>query len=78
MSACSTPGCGTFNRGTSNGRVGESGSTAAPAVPDSHATSAPLDARVALFAHLAGLALTTAAIVGVTVLMVQTLHSLTR
>jgi hypothetical protein len=35
---------------------------------------APLDIRVALAAHLAGLALTMAAIVGFTVLMGQSLH----
>ncbi|MCX4170217.1 MULTISPECIES: hypothetical protein [Paraburkholderia] len=38
---------------------------------------APLDIRVALAAHLAGLALPMAAIVGFTVLMGQSLHWLT-
>lgn len=76
VGACSTSGCGTFNRGTSNGRAGESGSTAALAVPGSPAPSVPLDIRVALAAHPA--APTAAAIVGFAVLMERSLHWLTR
>lgn len=66
--------------GACNGRAAEIGSTAAPMAPAQPVRLAPLDIRVALAAHLAGLALTMAAIVGFTVLIVlmgQSLHWLT-
>ena len=59
-------------------RAAETGPTAAPVAPAQPVQRAPLDIRVALAAHLAGLALTVAAIVGFTVLMGQSLHGLTR
>ncbi|MFM0012210.1 hypothetical protein PQR46_11360 [Paraburkholderia sediminicola] len=49
-------------------RAAETGTTAAPVAPAQPVQRAPLDIRVALAAHLAGLALTVAAIVGFTVL----------
>ncbi|MFL9868935.1 hypothetical protein PQR67_32605 [Paraburkholderia fungorum] len=55
--------------------------TSAPAARASAvllAPPAPLDARMALSAHLAGLVLTATSIVGVTVLMVLLFHWLTR
>jgi len=63
--------------GASSSRAGETGLTAASAIPSQPARPAPLDARVALAAHLAGLALTAGAIVGFAVLMVLSLHWLT-
>ncbi|MFM0041203.1 hypothetical protein PQQ99_01755 [Paraburkholderia sediminicola] len=59
----------------SNSRMSETGSTATLAASS---PSAPLDARVALAAHLTGLALTAGAIVGFAVLMVLSLHWLNR
>lgn len=82
MSACGTSGCGTFKRGTSaHSRAAESGLTAARVAHDSivsPASPAPLDARVVLSAHLAGLVLAAASIVGFTVLMVLLFHWLMR
>ncbi|CAE6685494.1 hypothetical protein [Paraburkholderia nemoris] len=69
--------------GASNVSAADTGPTAAPVAPAQPAQPvllAPLDIRVALAAHLAGLALTMAAIVGFTVLTVLTgpsLHWLT-
>ncbi|WP_434106653.1 hypothetical protein [Paraburkholderia caffeinilytica] len=59
----------------SDSRAGEAGSTAAL---EGAWQPAPLDARVALAAHLAGLASTAGVIVGFTVLMVLSLHWLAR
>ncbi|MFL9854146.1 hypothetical protein [Paraburkholderia madseniana] len=63
--------------GASNGRAAETGPAAALVTPAQPVQRAPLDIRVALAAHLAGLALPMAAIVGFTVLMGQSLHWLT-
>ncbi|CAE6791571.1 hypothetical protein R75461_04755 [Paraburkholderia nemoris] len=66
--------------GASNVSAADTGPTAAPVAPAQPVLLAPLDIRVALAAHLAGLALTMAAIVGFTVLTVltgQSLHWLT-
>ena len=63
--------------GACNGRAAEIGPTAAPVAPAQPVPLlAPLDIRVALAAHLAGLALTMAAIAGFTVLTVLTGRSL--
>ncbi|MFM0071968.1 hypothetical protein PQQ86_12415 [Paraburkholderia sediminicola] len=66
--------------GAPNGRTAETGPAAVPLAPAQPVQLAPLDIRVALAAHLAGLALTMAGIVGFTVLTVltgQSLHWLT-
>ena len=66
--------------GAFNGRAAETGPAAVPAAPAQPVRLAPLDIRVALAAHPAGLALTMAAIAGFTVLAVltgQSLHWLT-